>query len=53
MNFIDRDVRDSLPVIGVSVLMFYIPKDLNFLQSYSRDRKYKKSNYIWIIISIM
>ncbi|XP_076232939.1 protein I'm not dead yet [Calliopsis andreniformis] len=35
----DIDIRDSTPVILVSILMFFIPKDLNFLYSYSYDRE--------------
>jgi len=34
-----RDVRDSVPVIFVSILMFFIPKDPSFIYSYSQDRK--------------
>ncbi|CAK9815988.1 Protein I'm not dead yet [Anthophora plagiata] len=30
-------VRDSTPVIFVSILMFLIPKDLNFLNSFNKD----------------
>ncbi|XP_071874212.1 protein I'm not dead yet [Bombus fervidus] len=31
------DVRDSTPVIFVSIMMFFIPKDLDFLRSYNKD----------------
>ncbi|KYQ59712.1 Protein I'm not dead yet [Trachymyrmex zeteki] len=33
----DIDVRDSVPVIFVSILMFFIPKDPSFIYSYSQD----------------
>ncbi|CAK9826914.1 Protein I'm not dead yet [Anthophora retusa] len=33
----DISVRDSTPVILVSILMFLIPKDLNFLNSFNKD----------------
>ncbi|CAK9803429.1 Protein I'm not dead yet [Anthophora quadrimaculata] len=33
----DISVRDSTPVIFVSILMFLIPKDLNFLNSFNKD----------------
>lgn len=39
MNLFDRDVRDSTPVIFISILMFFIPKDPNFIHSFSKDRK--------------
>lgn len=29
-----------MPVIFVSIMMFFIPKDFNFLRSWSKDRKY-------------
>ncbi|XP_011633718.1 protein I'm not dead yet-like, partial [Pogonomyrmex barbatus] len=35
----DVDLRDSMPVMLVSILMFFIPKDLNFIHSYSKDPK--------------
>lgn len=50
MNFIDRDVRDSTPVIFISIMMFFIPKDLDFLRSYNKDREYKRGNYVWAIV---
>ncbi|XP_033320025.1 protein I'm not dead yet-like [Bombus bifarius] len=31
------DVRDSTPVIFISIMMFFIPKDLDFLRSYNKD----------------
>lgn len=34
-----RDLRDSVPVILASILMFFIPKDPSFIYSWSRDRK--------------
>lgn len=34
-----RDLRDSVPVIFASILMFFIPKDPSFIYSYSQDRK--------------
>ncbi|XP_025989688.2 protein I'm not dead yet, partial [Solenopsis invicta] len=42
----DVDVRDSVPVIFVSILMFFIPKDPSFLHSFSQDpaKKPKKSS---------
>ncbi|XP_034184723.2 protein I'm not dead yet isoform X3 [Osmia lignaria lignaria] len=33
----DIDIRDSTPVILVSILMFFIPKDPTFIYSYSPD----------------
>ncbi|KOC67775.1 Protein I'm not dead yet [Habropoda laboriosa] len=33
----DIAVRDSTPVILVSILMFFIPKNLNFLRSFDKD----------------
>ncbi|KAG7212210.1 hypothetical protein KM043_012546 [Ampulex compressa] len=33
----DIDVKDSTPVIFASIMMFFIPKDLNFLYSCSSD----------------
>ncbi|OAD57864.1 Protein I'm not dead yet [Eufriesea mexicana] len=33
----DINVRDSTPVIFISILMFFIPKDLSFLRSYNDD----------------
>ncbi|XP_053981429.1 protein I'm not dead yet [Hylaeus volcanicus] len=33
----DIDIRDSTPVIFVSILMFFIPKDPSFIYSFSRD----------------
>ncbi|XP_018337681.1 PREDICTED: protein I'm not dead yet-like isoform X2 [Trachymyrmex septentrionalis] len=33
----DVDLRDSVPVIFVSILMFFIPKDPSFIYSYSQD----------------
>ncbi|XP_071568788.1 protein I'm not dead yet-like [Temnothorax nylanderi] len=42
----DIDVRDSVPVILVSILMFFIPKDPSFIYSYSQDpaKRPKKSS---------
>jgi hypothetical protein len=34
-----RDLRDSVPVIFVTILMFFIPKDPSFIYACSRDRK--------------
>ncbi|XP_020722917.2 protein I'm not dead yet [Bombus terrestris] len=31
------DVRDSTPVIFISIMMFFIPKNLDFLRSYNKD----------------
>ncbi|KAM0728560.1 Protein I'm not dead yet [Formica fusca] len=33
----DIDLRDSVPVIFASILMFFIPKDPSFIYSYSQD----------------
>ncbi|XP_076756398.1 protein I'm not dead yet [Xylocopa sonorina] len=33
----DIDLRDSVPVIFASIMMFFIPKELNFLRSFSRN----------------
>ncbi|XP_076634543.1 protein I'm not dead yet [Colletes latitarsis] len=33
----DIDIRDSTPVILVSILMFFIPKDPSFIYSFSKD----------------
>lgn len=51
----DIDLRDSVPVIFVSIMMFFIPKDFNFLRSWSRDpakRPYKSSEGLitWDVI---
>ncbi|CAL7942745.1 unnamed protein product [Xylocopa violacea] len=36
-NGIRKDLRDSVPVICASILMFFIPRELSFLRSFSRD----------------
>ncbi|XP_025162254.1 protein I'm not dead yet-like [Harpegnathos saltator] len=33
----DVELKDSVPVIFVSILMFFIPKDPSFIHSFSRD----------------
>ncbi|KAK9295236.1 hypothetical protein QLX08_010380 [Tetragonisca angustula] len=51
----DIDLRDSVPVIFVSIMMFFIPKDFNFLRTWSKDpakRPFKSSEGLitWDVI---
>ncbi|XP_076545540.1 protein I'm not dead yet isoform X2 [Osmia lignaria lignaria] len=46
----DIDIRDSTPVILVSILMFFIPKDPTFIYSYSPDRKCIPMKFLYLVI---